>query len=163
MRLSQLTAERLSEVLAYDQSNGAFTWLVKVSGRRVGDKAGGIDEHGYIRIVVDGLRYKAHRLAWLYVNGDWPGGDIDHINGDRSDNRISNLRDIPHAANTQNRRKAHKNNGTGLLGAHRDRNSFKSSIHSDGKQIFLGMFDTAEEAHQAYLKAKRRLHEGCTI
>lgn len=158
-----LTADRLREVLAYNHETGGFTWRIKVSGRTVGEIAGGVDERGYVRIVVDGHRYKAHRLAWLYVHGKWPEGVIDHINCDFSDNRISNIRDIPQAANTQNRRKAHKNNRQGLIGAHRDKTRFRSSIHVGGRQIFLGMFDTAEDAHHAYLDAKRQLHEGCTL
>jgi len=120
---------------------------------------------GYISISINRNRYLAHRLAWLYENGDWPKQDIDHINGNRSDNRIENLRDVSHQVNCQNKRSIGKQNTSGFLGVNwrKDRQKWRAVISTRRKQKFLGFFDTAQEAHQAYLIAKRKLHEGSTL
>ena len=111
------------------------------------------------------IEYLGYRLAWLYVHGKLPDGDIDHINGKPSDDRIKNLRDVSRSVNLQNQRAARSNNSSGLLGVffQKTMNKWTSKIQLDWKTKSLGYFDTAEEAHAAYLKAKRELHEGCTI
>ena len=155
----ELTAERLREVLNYDAETGIFTWLARTRNRvAVGDVAGSPDRYGYLRIKIDGRIHSAHRLAWLYVHGEWPKDQLDHINGIRTDNRITNLREATNAENGHNRRKPHSNNTTGYLGVKRDRGRFQALIRLDGKQRYLGLFDTPEAAHAAYLEAKRRLH-----
>jgi hypothetical protein len=118
-----------------------------------------------LQISVDRTIYKAHRLAWLFVYGHHPIHEIDHINGNPMDNRIQNLRDVPHRVNAENKRKAGRTTYSGLLGAHYHKNSgrYASNIKANGKQICLGYFSTAEEAHAVYVEAKRRIHEGCTI
>lgn len=90
-----LSAESLREVLDYCPDSGEFTWKV-YRGRcaKVGSKAGTLKPTGYVAIILFGKWYGAHRLAWLHVHGAWPNGDIDHINGCPSDNRIANLRDV---------------------------------------------------------------------
>lgn len=131
---------------------------------RAGQIAGSPKGDGYIRICVDQRDYKAHRLAWLFMTGEWPAGDIDHINGNREDNRWANLRVVTCAMNAQNRRKAHSNNkSTGVLGVSKDRGRFMASIFVDGKSRKLGRFLTVEEAEAAYLNAKRKHHPGCTL
>jgi hypothetical protein len=121
--------------------------------------AGGSDGLGYIRISVDNKNYKAHRLAWLYVNGEWPSHEIDHINGNRSDNRIDNLRDVPRAQNIQNQVKPHSNNKTGYLGVTKGPcNRFRAFIGVNGKNVNLGRFDTAELASEFYQLAKAMVH-----
>ncbi len=163
-----LTADRLRELLRYEPETGNFIRLVKTGGRygaNVGTVAGTKTSEGRVFVSVQSKQYRAHRLAWLYMTGEWPKGEIDHINGEPSDNRWANLRDVSRRVNAQNLRRAHSHSGTGLLGASwgsRDRR-FVARIKHQGKYVSLGGFDTAEEAHAAYVAAKRRLHEGCTI
>jgi hypothetical protein len=108
----------------------------------------------------------AHRVAWVHFYGGWPKNVIDHINGDKTDNRIANLRDVPHALNMHNQRAASAHNKrSSLLGAHWHKNGgrWRSNITVAGVTRHLGCFDTEQEAHAAYVEAKRSLHAGCTI
>ena len=162
--MSDLTAERLRELLDYDQETGVFTRKVKLCNRvKVGDVAGYLNRKGYIHIRVDGRSHKAHRLAWLYVHGVWPQSGIDHINGIKDDNRIINLREATHSDNQQNLRKPHADNKIGLLGVSRSQGKFKAQINVDGKVRTIGRFHTPEAAHAAYLEAKRQLHPFGTL
>lgn len=102
--------------------------------------------------------FLAHRVIWLMQTGEWPRGTIDHINGIRTDNRWANLRDITKAQNGQNVRAARCNSSSGLLSAFPKRGKWFSSIKTNGKPIYLGAFGTPEEAHVAYLAAKKVLH-----
>jgi hypothetical protein len=164
MAKANLTAERLREVLSYDAETGKFHWIRCPSNRvKVGNVAGSIDGYGYRMIGVDGSEFGAHRLAFLFQTGNFPLGQADHINGVRDDNRWVNLRDVTAGENLQNIRRARSSNSTGVLGAHRHQGRWRARIQSDGKFISLGCFDTPEEAHQAYVTAKRLLHAGCTI
>ena len=163
-----LSADELMEQLHYNPETGIFARkVIKASrfAKSQGESIGSLNDSGYVVISVNSKPQRAHRLAWLYMTGDWPIGEIDHINGIRIDNRWSNLRDVETRVNAQNKRSAMSHNKTGLLGASwnkRDRR-FVSRIKSGNKYLSLGGFDTAEQAHAAYINAKRRLHEGCTI
>jgi hypothetical protein len=149
-----LTQERLKEVLRYDPESGQFFWIIKKAVRtRIGDRAGWTRKRaGYRTILIDGKSYMEHRLAWLYVYGKFPDL-LDHINRDPSCNRIDNLREATQKQNTRNR----KSIKTGLKGAYwkKRNNKWASSICCDGKQVHLGYFDTAEEAHVAYCVAAK--------
>jgi hypothetical protein len=159
-----LTVERLREALDYNPENGKFTWKYKITtNTKMWRAAGYLDTKGYWRIKLDGYQHRAHRLAWFYVNGEWPPMDLDHINGIKSDNRIENLRLATASLNGENLRGARKDNKSGLLGVITREGFFQSKIHVKGKNIYLGSFSSAQEAHNAYLLAKRKLHEGCTI
>lgn len=150
--------------LSYDPDTGLFVWLVSPRCSRViaGDAAGCWGKDGYLKITYKGKRYFAHRLAWFIVHGGWSIGQIDHIDGDRGNNRIENLRDVSHTLNQQNRRNASRNSTSGLLGAHKCRGKWYAKIGIDGKQKYLGTFATKEAAHAEYLNAKRALHpEAC--
>jgi len=163
-----ITQERLHEVLHYNPANGVFTWIKntgKGSHAKPGEKAGSIDD-GYLKISIDGKKYRGHRLAWLYMTGSWPKNAIDHINGDGANNCWENLRDVAASVNSQNIKKAKTDNRTGLLGAHAvgaQPGFFTSKIQANGKVHYLGFFDAEQKAHEAYIAAKRKFHEGNTL
>lgn len=155
---------RIKELLHYDEHTGAITRIVSVAGNaKAGRTAGYKASDGYIRIMVDGKNYMAHRLAWLYVNGSWPEEMIDHIDGVRSNNAISNLRNVDNSMNMQNLKAARKDNSTGVLGVEFLQNKYRAAIKIGGKKKHLGYFSTKELALGAYLSAKRKHHAGCTI
>jgi len=157
-----LRAERLRELVRYEPETGLFFNLVKRATVPVGLMSNVLN-HGYQRFYIDGIVYQAHRLAWLYMTGEWPKNDIDHMNGVRSDNRWSNLRDVPRKINCENLRPAQSNNRLGFMGVKKYKKKYVANLYDNYKQIHLGTFCTPEEAHQAYIEAKRRLHKGCTI
>ena len=156
---ANLDQERLKQVIAYCPDTGAFTWL------RTGSAAGSIDGRGYLLICVDGRKYRAHRLAWLWVHGKFPNGIIDHRNCIRADNPINNLRDTTKTVNQQNQRAAFKNNRLGIRGVRLNRTGtgYETRLCVNKKFICLGTYKTAEEAHAVYVAAKRQHHEGCTL
>lgn len=158
-------AAQLREMFHYDPQTGEFTRKVTTASRaRAGDVAGNIHApSGYWVIRALGHQYKAHRLAWLYMTGAWPAHTIDHIDGDRQNNRWSNLRDVPRAINYQNKRSARSNSKTGLLGVAICNGRYQAKIAKDKKTFYLGCYGTPEEAHAAYVQAKRELHEGNTL
>ena len=157
--------EFLKSRLSYDQGTGLFTRIKSVPGNKgsAGSLAGSIGGHGYILINFRGEKKGAHRLAWMYMTGEWPAHDVDHINGDRADNRWSNLRAADDSLNAQNQRMAYANNKTGYLGASRCGKRYKAQIQVNGKVMHIGLFDSALEAHKAYVIKKRELHPGNTI
>lgn len=165
MAKTNLSAERLREVLNYDPETGVFTRRVGSRKAKVGDIAGGKNWAGYIQIRVDVTRHMAHRLAWLYVYGRWPNGIIDHIDGNTANNRIANLREADMTINMQNKRQATVANRCGWLGVSvNDKGKYIAKIGISGKRTkYIGSYSTPEEAHAAYLAEKRRLHDGCTI
>ncbi len=137
----------LREALDYDQGTGVFTWR-KSSENKIsrGDVAGCIDDKGYIRIRVNGKLYRAHRLAWIYIYGSSPSSQIDHIDQDKSNNRIANLREATNSQNAHNRGLL-STNKSGVTGVHYDKNNkyWVARIGIEGKQTFLycGDFDSA--------------------
>lgn len=166
MAINDFTAEQLQQRLTYDPETGLFAWVPGCTRRFPnGGPAGVKDPEGYIRISVFKRFCMAHRLAWLQMTGMWPVGQIDHINGIRSDNRFCNLRDVDPAMNAQNRRAAHKSSTHGYLDAslNRKTNRWVAKIDANGKRTTIGTFATPQEAHEAYMSAKRRLHQGCTV
>jgi hypothetical protein len=153
-------------MLNYDAATGVLTWKVSTGGHvRAGAEAGTITNHGYRRIMLDGTKYLAHRLAWYIAYGAMPAGQIDHINGNRADNRLKNLRDVSQSVNQQNQRRAQIGSGSGLLGVHyyKARGKWQAHITVGGRSRSLGYFAIAEDAQAAYLAAKRQLHAGCTL
>jgi len=161
-----LTAELVRELLDYDPETGVFLHRTKRRGSKQGSVVGTKTANGYRSVAIHKKQYLAHRVAWLYVHGEWPTGQIDHINGIRDDNRLCNLRDVPQNINMQNQRVAHKcKTSTRLLGVYYEKKSGRwySQIRIDGKSRHLGTFATDIEAHEAYLQAKRKLHSGSVL
>ena len=161
---STLTAERLRELMHYDPATGIFTRLLKTRNSiNVGGIVGSMNSSGYLLTSIDNERHRMHRLAWLYHYGEWPSGHVDHIDGIKTNNAIKNLRDVDPLTNVQNQRRARVNNKSGFLGVSSGGGLYRASITKNGKQISLGMFGSPDLAHQAYLRAKREMHFGCTI
>jgi hypothetical protein len=159
-----LPAERLRELLHYDPETGVFTNRVNRGNRgKAGDVTGTDRGNGYIVMGVEGAVYYAHRLAWLYVTGEWPTLEIDHKDGNPSNNKFTNLRDVSDTVNYQNKRRAKSNSRTGVLGVSRHRDKFIAWICVNGKRVYLGVHPTADAASAAYLAHKRTHHEGCMI
>lgn len=159
-----ITAERLRELVHYCPETGIFTHLKSKGSKKAGMIAGCSTPIGYITIMVDGFRTMAHRFAWLYMTGQWPKNEIDHIDGNKSNNAFLNLRDVDRSINTQNQNRAKITNKLGILGVSQIKcGKFKAVITIRGKRHYLGVYETADDAYQAYLKAKRSLHEGCVI
>lgn len=150
--------ERLKELLSYCPETGVFTWIEARGPRKAGAEAGKFDSRGYRSIKVDGGNYRACRLAWMYMHGVNPTGCIDHINHIKSDDRICNLRDVDLFGNMQNYTKPNANNVAGLLGVSTSRSKFSSEIRVRNARIHLGTFNTAQQAHEAYVNAKRKYH-----
>ena len=156
----------LSALLSYDKSTGELRWLKNKGSRaKANTVAGNKFGVGYLRLTVDGNQLLAHRVAWLLATGEWPRNEIDHINGNKADNRLANLRDVDRKTNSQNIRSPHKDNKSGLLGASWNKKSGKwqATIKLAGKTAHLGEFPTAEAAHGAFVLAKRNYHLGCSI
>ena len=158
-----ITQERLKELLHYDPETGVFTWLVSRGGRVIGAIAGCKMPIGYVGICVDRKAHLAHRLAWLYIYAVLPPDDIDHINGDRADNRIVNLRLATRGENHQNIRKAHRDSATGYLGVSPWKGKYKAQITLNGVKHYFGLYPTIEDAHNVYLAFKRLMHPYGTI
>lgn len=156
-----LTQELLKEKLYYDKDTGMFTWTdSKLNHGKVrGKEAGSIDNSGY-RVIVMKLggksrNFKAHRLAWFYVYGEFPKLQLDHINHNRLDNKISNLRQVTQRENHRNRSQQ-KNNTSGYNGVHfrKDAKKYQAKVKVDGRTIHLGYFKKAEDAGQAAKEAR---------
>ena len=149
-----LTQERLKQILHYNPLTGNFTWKVRTAQRvKIGDVAGSVNSHGYMRIRIDGRECGAHRLAWLYVYGQFPPEQIDHINHDKVDNRIVNLRCVSDVENKRNKTKS-KNNTSGVTGVnwHKPAQKWLVRIKVNGKTLYLGLtpdFDLAVAMRKA--------------
>lgn len=155
-----VTREYLIDTFFYDPNTGIFTNKVRRSKRaKAGDVAGSLRPDGYWSICIKGKPMLAHRLAWLYVTGVLPDRQIDHINGNRSDNRFSNFRAAEHCENARNKRVS-RNNTSGFKGvSYSERHKkWTARIMLNHKSFFLGLFDSPEDAHAAYVAAASRLH-----
>jgi hypothetical protein len=149
-----LTQIELQKIIHYDSNTGLFTWIKKNSGKYK-QFAGWIESKGYVEICISQKRLKAHRWAWFYVHGKLPE-QIDHINGIKSDNRLCNLRLVNTKQNHENRGKQ-KNNTTGFKGVTKRGNKFVAQITHNKKNIYIGIFESAELAGNAYNKKAQEI------
>ena len=154
----KITHEQLTEKFYYDKETGDFT---RISGSLAIKKmkVGNVRPDGYKRICIDYVSYLAHRLAWFYVYKEWPGPVIDHIDGNPSNNAISNLRDTSQTQNTRNLKKPKKGNQSGYLGVsfHKRDNLWRARLKHDSG-CFCRYFKTKESAYSAYVEAKLKYH-----
>jgi hypothetical protein len=158
-KVLMITQDYLKECMHYDQETGVFTWLKSHSNvTKVGQKAGSLSGDGYLHIGVNKKRYKAHRLAFLYMEGSFPSECVDHINCIRTDNSWKNLRHATRQENNFNRAKT-KNNKTGFKGVFylKATNKFKAVARLHKKNLDLGSFDTAEMAYKAYVEVSKKI------
>lgn len=145
-----LTAERLRELLHYDPVTGVFTWKVTISHLAAGSVAGSIGPNGYVRIMIGRRSYKAHRLAFLYMTGSFPPGDVDHRDTNKANNKWNNLRPATRSQNVCNG-KLRSDSRSGVKGVswNTSHRKWTAYIQTDGKRRYLGWFETIEEAAEA--------------
>jgi hypothetical protein len=156
-----ITQKELKARLDYDPCTGFFYWRTTIMRTDLlGKKAGCLHPvQGYIEIGIGNRLYKAHRLVWLYIHGYFPKKDIDHINRDRADNRLANLREVPRYQNAQNQT-LRKTSKTGFMGVsfNTQKQKYIAQITVNKKKKYLGQYDCPKEAHQAYCEAKTKYH-----
>lgn len=161
--MTNISYDRLIELVDYDCETGLFTRKKAVGRSFKGRVLGYQNNNGYIAFTLDSKKYYAHRLAWLFVHKKFPVHDVDHIDGNRTNNKIANLRDVPRSLNLENSTKAKSSNkSTGLIGAYLDKKTgkFTSRIQVNKQDKYLGYYETAQLAHEAYMSAKKQLHKG---
>jgi hypothetical protein len=154
-----MTQQELKDLLHYDQDTGIFTWLISRGSIKSGKKINN-SIFDYTNIKINKKSYRAHRLAWLYIYGYIPINQIDHINGNKSDNRLCNLREVTNQQNQFNS-PIRKDNKSGVKGVHwhKKQNKWVANLHINGKAKQLGSFDNLEEAKKVINEA-RLLHHG---
>jgi hypothetical protein len=143
----------LKQMLRYEPDTGLLFWT-DAANKSVRGKRAGTFNRGYVLVMYKSKFYKAHRIAWLLTHGSWPKKMIDHIDGNPSNNKLNNLRDVNNHINQCNRYKARVDSKSGLMGASPYRNKWRSQIKRNGVIKYLGVFNTAQEAHEAYKKEK---------
>ena len=160
-----IDASIVKTLLEYEKNSGLIRWINTVSSRaKAGAVAGHIENNGYRSIRIMGVSYLAHRLVFVLTTGSMPNGFVDHIDGNRDNNKFDNLRVVDRKTNCQNLHGPLKNNKfSGLLGVSQHNRKWKAQIYFDGSKKYLGSYESPELAHAAYLRAKRAVHEGCTI
>ena len=151
-----ITQEKLKSVLDYSPETGVFTWRKRMGRCKEGSVAGHKQNCGYLKVGLFGSEYSVHRLAWLYMFGEFPANQIDHINRIRTDNRINNLREVTHQQNCQNMKNESVKSASGFVGVVSSDKRFRARITVDSVQMHLGMFDTKEDAHRAYVEARKK-------
>lgn len=162
---ARVTVERLRELLTYEPDAGVLRWRVGYGNAFAGFVAGARTWAGYMAVGIDGEKFRAHRVAWALAHGAWPTQTIDHLDGDRCNNKLINLREVSQAVNMQNIRKPTARNTSGYLGVHWSvkHGGWMASLTVSGKSKRRGPYKTPERAFDAYVDLKRSYHEGCTL
>lgn len=155
-----ITQKRLKEVFRYSEESGFLSWRFRRGGVKAGRIAGCPNAAGYIQVTVDGKNYRAHRLIWLYVYGEFPEDQIDHINGIKDDNRIENLRAVTAQENHLNLRRR-INNSSGFTGVYWNRKNIRwgAVIGIKGMPVHLGSFNPDFEGKMMALAARKNAEE----
>ncbi|OXJ16304.1 HNH endonuclease signature motif containing protein [Burkholderia sp. HI2500] len=158
-----ITRERVAERLTYDANTGQLIWksAAKNKAHVIGKPAGRVEANGYRHVKVDGVLYASHRLIWLLIHGEWPKGMIDHIDGDRLNNRISNLRDVDAKGNGANRTRVRKDSKCGEFGVFEQRSRWYAYAYRNGRKISLGGYSdkaSAVAARAAFKKSEGENH-----
>jgi hypothetical protein len=160
---SHVTVDELQHIFSYEPDTGILRWKNpnKHSSKKVGDIAGSLNDKGYLRVTVKNKEIKVHRIAWAIHHGQFPTIIIDHKNGIRHDNRISNIREATRSDNCSNKIKQ-SNNTSGYVGVYyfpeRKLKKYEAIISKNKKRYFLGGFETAEDAYNAYKEKAKELH-----
>jgi hypothetical protein len=144
-----IVADDPQDHLSYDSETGEFRWKRRAQGRSISRAAGAKESDGYLTITVGGVRHRAHRLAWLFFYGCWPASETDHINGQRDDNRISNLRAADRSGNAHNTG-IKSTNTSGAKGVRFRKGAWEASCMVHGKRTYLGRHKTRDRAVAAY-------------
>lgn len=156
----ELDIETILSHLEYNKETGEIYWKVSTGKAKSGSDAGVVHQTGYKRITLKGRTLMAHRVAWVLAKKEQPPAIIDHIDGDKLNNRIENLRDGTNCTNQRNQSLAHKRNkSSNYLGVSIFQGRWRAKIYSNGKYIFLGYHDTEEQAKKAYDDAKEIYHK----
>ena len=158
--MTELTHQYLLDNLKYDAEAGILTWRLAGKGRRMGKPLGSDKGNGYLTVRILGLQYMLHRVIWFYCKGEWPKNDIDHEDQNKHNNRIGNLRDFTKTLNNQNLKTAKSSSKLGILGVRQVKGKFHANIGVNSKSVYLGSFDTIEEATEAYQAGKVKYHAG---
>ena len=153
------THQDLTDLLHYNEETGVFQWKKKRRGIKTGVNLGTDNGFGYLRITVLGKSFYAHRLAWFYSNKVWPKGEIDHINGNKQDNSLKNLRDVTPQSNAQNKLSPQSRSKTQTLGVswHKKAKKWQAHICIYKQRKYLGLFEKIEDAEQAYLNERKAI------
>lgn len=157
--MTELTHDKLKEMLHYDPASGVFTWLVSRGSVKPGSSPKARDTYGYPVIRIFKRLYRAHRIAWFYMTGEMPKFNIDHRNGNTTDNSWVNLRDCTQSQNIQNG-SIRSDNTSGVRGVTVDntRGKFVAALRLNGKKYCIGRFDSLSDATEARVAAELRLH-----
>jgi len=167
MAAEMITQKELRELFQYDPETGVFKRLVgrshnapkgAIAGSQARDSRK--PDSFYLRIKINRRLYKAHRLAWLYMTGEFPKDEIDHIDGNSLNNSFANLRE---ATRTQNMQNCRRTNKYGFQGVSPRNSKWVAVLSVNKKPFYLGVYSTPQAAHAAYIKAKRQLHEFNTL